>query len=1015
MTGSACASEDELLALATGGANAALRARIEAHVAGCDDCRAALSALARLDPDSGREAPAEAVTMQATDPTPGSSATAASGDGWAPGTRVGRFVVRELLGSGGMGEVHAADDTELGRRVALKVLRRELGADTAAFEDRFKIEAAAMARTVHPAVVTLFDVGVHRGVVYLAMELVDGGTLARWLATPRPWAEVVRRFVAAGRGLAAAHAAGIVHRDFKPENVLLDRDGAPHVADFGVARSRSWGDDAPLVPISGRPSDASIAVTRTAALVGTPLYMSPEQLAGEPATPASDQFSFFVALYTALYGERPFSGGTIAELRAAVDAGLPARRATHGGAPGRLWPVIRRGLAVRPTDRFPTLAAALDALERAARPRWPRRALIAAGVTLAAVAAVAWWRAASTAPPDPCRGAGDSIAAVWGPTQRDGLAARFAQVDPTIGADTARRTGDGLDAYGERWRAMSLAACRAVRVAGEQSEADLALRTRCLDRRKRSLVALVTTLSEAERATVVRAVDAVGMLPSIDTCADLAALAAPVPPPDGADRARVDELETRLAAVEARHAAGDYPRGAELAEPVVAAAIELGYRPLEAEALVARARLRSELGDHAGERDDLDRAILAASAGHADQVGAGAAVELMITVGHRLGDPGAAAALDRAAGAAVERAGGGAELEAAITRARAILAFAQGDPDAAERGFRQLLERAERQHGANARELLPALRGLAAVAGQRMDGAALLAVNERILAVQRATVAADHPDIATTLASVGYAQYLAGQFAAAVTSYEDAIARRERYLGPDHADVAGLLGQLAPVYGFLGRTTDAIAASRRAVEVLRRALGDQHRRTLAAIISLAQMLETGGQVREARAELVVAIATMRAEAPGGHPLLASALTTLGLLELGLDAPVLALAALREADEHEARTRQPGGGSGELARLLGVAHLALGKPRDAVAPLERARRLLAAATAGGDDVQVVRADALLAEALVDSGADRARGRTLAVAIEVRMRAEPRLAGEHARLVAWMQRRRVPRAE
>jgi hypothetical protein len=306
----------------------------------------------------------------------------------ADGVTIGRFEVRALLGEGAMGVVHAAYDPHLDRVVALKLLHRERSAAHDA--TRLLREAQAMAKIDHPNVVTVHEAGMHRDDVYVAMELVDTGTLRDWLtAKPRTQREVLDVFVQAGRGLAAAHAAGLVHRDFKPANVLVTAAAVAKVTDFGLVEHEPGGGPAP----------SSIELTTTGAVMGTPAYMAREQFRGEPTTPRTDQFAFCVALYDAIVGEPPFAGDTFTELSANVIDGRLARTTRPRGVPARLWRALVRGLASDPAARFPSLDALLAELAP------PRRGRVLAWVAVPAViaaAAIGWivtHRAAAPAGP----------------------------------------------------------------------------------------------------------------------------------------------------------------------------------------------------------------------------------------------------------------------------------------------------------------------------------------------------------------------------------------------------------------------------------------------------------------------------------------------------------------------------------------------------------------------------------------------------------------------------------------
>ncbi|HEY6033712.1 MAG TPA: protein kinase [Kofleriaceae bacterium] len=293
------------------------------------------------------------------------------------GATLGRYRLERTLGEGGMGVVHAAFDPDLERRVALKVLRSvdQLG-DA---RQRLLREARAMARLTHENVVVVHEVGTANDRDYVAMELIDGQTLAEWLAgKPREVGQIIDAFCAAGRGLAAAHAAGLVHRDFKPHNVLRRRDGRIVVTDFGLAR----GVDAAPMPAAAaavafdvtlRPTDAAAGsqpsglsgITQTGALMGTPAYMAPEQWTGGTVGPPADQFAFCVALWEALTGERPFKGDTVEELKSVVKRG--AESLDQSKLPRRLRRTLVRGLEPDPAKRWPSMDVLIGRIARADR------------------------------------------------------------------------------------------------------------------------------------------------------------------------------------------------------------------------------------------------------------------------------------------------------------------------------------------------------------------------------------------------------------------------------------------------------------------------------------------------------------------------------------------------------------------------------------------------------------------------------------------------------------------------
>ena len=323
----ACPEPDRVLDYLAHRLDPAERDAIEAHVDACAACRQLLVELARTE--------ADAIVPRA-----------AAGDP----TQIGRYRVDARLGEGGMGTVYAAHDPQLDRKVAVKLVHPEL-AERGGVE-RLLREGRALAKVVHPNVVGVHDAGTDGARVYIAMELVEGQTLAAWLrAGERSWRDIARKFVAAGRGLAAAHRQGIIHRDVKPENILLDRDGRPKVADFGLAGHS----DPPLRP--SRPiADPTSRLTHPGTVMGTPAFMSPEQRRGDDVTPATDQYSLCAALANAL-GERR-------------------------SIPRWLRQAIARGMAAEPAQRFPSIDVLVAALDPDRRARRTRALAFAAGAVV---------------------------------------------------------------------------------------------------------------------------------------------------------------------------------------------------------------------------------------------------------------------------------------------------------------------------------------------------------------------------------------------------------------------------------------------------------------------------------------------------------------------------------------------------------------------------------------------------------------------------------------------------------
>jgi predicted Ser/Thr protein kinase len=361
--------------LMSGTLDASTRTAVIEHLDTCTDCRQLVAITART---TVHEPLAATVTTNfvaneialATTISPSSAAAEAP----APGRKIGKYLLIERLGAGAIGVVWRAEDPELGRRIALKVLKRP----DATLTERLLREAQSMAQVNHPNVVTVYEAGSSDGVAYIAMELVTGRSLRAWQRSARHTVpEIVEAYITAGRGLAAAHGAGIVHRDFKPDNVLVSDDGRICVTDFGLAAAK------PTSAITPRISD--VELTTSGSVLGTPAYMAPEQFVGGNLDPRTDQFNFCSSLYEALYGERPFAGTTFDQLGRDVCDGKIRSAPAGTRVSGALRAIVLRGLAVKPGDRFPTMDQLLRELGRDRARPW-RRVAIAASALAAALA-----------------------------------------------------------------------------------------------------------------------------------------------------------------------------------------------------------------------------------------------------------------------------------------------------------------------------------------------------------------------------------------------------------------------------------------------------------------------------------------------------------------------------------------------------------------------------------------------------------------------------------------------------
>jgi eukaryotic-like serine/threonine-protein kinase len=908
------------------------------------------------------------------------------------GDRIGRYTILRKLGSGGMGVVHAAFDPRLDRQVALKLLDHVPGGETEGGSEgraqrRLLREAQAMARLAHPNVVTVHEVDTHDDQVFMAMEYVEGQTLREWMDDgARPWREVRRVFVEAGRGLAAAHAAGVVHRDFKPDNVMLGKDGRVRVMDFGLARTAGVADETALAaePSLSDARPLSEKVTRTGAILGTPAYMSPEQHLGQPADARSDQFSFAVALYQALYGERPFAGKTAGQLAFSVTQGEVRDPPANADVPGWLHAAVLRALAVEPEQRWPCMEALLEALQRDASSSRRRMLLYGAVALAAAGAGVAVGRSGN--PMVTCDDARQHLAGVWDAQRKQTLRQAFQASDSPVAPASLESTVDLLDAYAEAWTRERVAACEATHVQRVQSSALLDLRTACLERRRHELDALVGALVEAETSTVERSVQAAAELSSVEACGDLDGLLARMPLPDDEEtRTQVEELRQQLSRASALESVGQYEAALSIAEPIVSRARELGHRPLEAAAGLRLGWALARAGKYPEAEGVLVEAYRAARAGGDHHTAAEVEAMLAWLVGNAMDrhQDGLRWGLD--AMADVEHLGRGTLVHAQLlTNLGGVYTKLARFEEAAQH-HREALAIYETSFEKDHPRTAAALNNLAIAQLEGGDPAAAVQTHRRALEMRERLAGEDHPDVATSLSNLGNALRGVGANDEALRVHERALEIRERTLGPDHPRVAHSIGSLAIGYANAGRLDEALEKFREATRRFEKAHGKDHIQVAASLSNLAYALTLADQLDEAMAAQQRALQIRLKTVGPEHPETATSHASIGEILAAQGKPAEALEHYEKSLAiYEASMPQ---GNPRIASALirvAAAKTELGRAREAVRDLERALEILQGKE--GDPQQVAEAKFYLADAVWRAGLDRARARTLAAESE-----------------------------
>lgn len=746
---------------------------------------------------------------------------------------LGRYRMLDKLGAGGMGTVFAAYDPQLDRKVAIKLLRKAL-APSAEFQARLLREAQLLAKLASPHVVTVHDAGVVNGQVFLAMELVEGQTLANWLTEkPRTLHEILDVFRQAAAGLCDAHAQQLVHRDFKPQNVLIGHDGRVRVSDFGLAL-----DISPVGATADKPT-----------IDGTPAYLAPELLRGQPPSFQSDQYAFCVSLRGALSNAQPL--------------------------PAWLTRVLVRGLASEGGQRFADMRQLLGALRPPAPSRWLSRAgAVAALLAVGVPSALAYTRYREGL----CSGAEQKLAAVWNEARAHALSQRFDELKASgrVRASTLQL----LDAFKDMWARGYREACEATRRRGEQSEELLDRRMACLEDRRLELNAQVDQLLVSDRTALELGVVSTNRLSRVDDCADLAALIRPLELKDANSRAQLEALRGERAQLHVLFNAAMTSKVIPQAQELANKAKALGHPPFEADALLVLGVLQQQSGALPAASATLNQAFFKAQEGNDDALAVRIAASLVFhesAMRSRLELAelwlGNLEAINKRLPPSLSR-------TAFVEAAAGDLARVQGHTQGALAHYARAVEAIERDEGSSALTRARSLGNLAIAqrkAGQLAAGAT---TGQRALDLLRPIVDEGHPWVAEALMGLGNGQILQGNTVEARKSWRKAVELRETYQGADHPLTGTALLNLGTGFMAAGQWAEAEPILRRALRI-HEATRPEHPNTAGAHAELGATLSALGQQTEGVGQLEQGLALIRKMVGEKHPQVVEILSKLG--------------------------------------------------------------------------------------------------------------------------------------
>ena len=808
------------------------------------------------------------------------------------GQTIGRYIVVTPLGLGGMGEVYSAYDPELNRRVALKLLRTDVFADSTLDNNvsRLMKEAQAMAQLSHPNVISVHDVIRVDGQVVIAMEYFSGGTLKSWLREqPRNWREIVDAFVAAGQGLAAAHAAKLVHRDFKPSNVLLEEDGRVCVTDFGLVRGLDQ-DEHPetkrSLTISNRLDET---LTKTGAYVGTPAYMSPEQLLGEKSDTRSDQFGFCVALFEALYGQRPFSGETTEELKESILSGEIAPVESTKEVPTWLYDIVKRGLEVKPEDRYPSMDALLVELrhdpeeeERKRRALRIRRLGWTTIILLAVVLPVGVWYGMRYRTVQLCKDTSREFSGIWDNATKDTVKSAFIAIGKPYVQGTWKRVVRIFDNYLDDWKLMRSDICEARHIHGTESEDLFDRRMSCLKKRKQELKALTKVFSNADRGVVEKAVNAGSSLIGIKICADESALRSPyLPPKTAGAKEEVAAIRKRLVEIDALKKTGKYQKALELAKKLNIDATATNYKPIQAESSLLLGELLRQVAEYEKAETTLYEAVRLAGESRDGLLAAKAKVELVTVVGLWQARSKESLSIGQDAETLLNVVGGDERTRSALYDNLGLVLRKQGEYSRALDNHQRALAIYEKTLGPKHPNVAWTMTNIGSVLDDKGKYDKALGYYRKALAIYENSLGPDHPEVAATLHNLASGFVRINRYEEALQYLKRALANYEKALGPEHPSVAASLGNVGVILLRQGKYDEALPYMRRVLALYEKKLGPEKSEVATALLNLGSIFKNQGKLDKALEYYRRALLIYKKVLGPEHPYVATTLRSIG--------------------------------------------------------------------------------------------------------------------------------------